>query len=119
MNCKEQQALSRRFSMLRDTLLVLSGTAEDQIKYLRSIDRDNCGVAADELALEFGDMFAGMDQYRDCNPKFFERLAELDKFLQAMFASQDVRVWNVEALHTADEWQTIRRKAASCLAAIT
>ncbi|HEY2352913.1 MAG TPA: hypothetical protein VGH83_10385 [Candidatus Acidoferrum sp.] len=72
----------------------------------------------DELALEYDDIAAAADsmceggeidiQERDC-------VIKLNAFLSEFGGQNKAHLWTPEALHSAPEWEQVRRMAADCL----
>jgi hypothetical protein len=100
---------------LRATVVRLAWAADAQIAYLRGI---GVGGSADELALEFDDMFAAHRACPDSLGPVGYVLADLDRALVRMSGDANVDLWTDEALRSAAEWHEVRALAAVALAAL-
>jgi hypothetical protein len=87
----------------------LSSPPELQIEYLESL---GAGGLADELGLEFDDVYeAAVAQIRG-DSELRRGLEELNHRLQSISGEQNGSKWSYEALRSAPEWQSIRALAA-------
>lgn len=97
---------------LRATVVRLAWAADAQIAYLHGI---GVGGLADELALEFDDMFAVHRARPDSLGPVGYVLAYLDRALEEMSGEANADLWTDEALRSASEWHEVRALAALAL----
>jgi len=97
---------------LRAAVVRLAWTSDAQIEYLHGI---GVGGLADELALEFDDLFA---VHRTCPDSLGPAgcvLADLDRTLERMSGEVNAHLWTDQALRSASEWHEVRALAALAL----
>jgi hypothetical protein len=76
------------------------------------------GDSADELALEFDDMYRPLvHQFDELNVPHstVEKLARLDGLLDEMSGPQHAELWESDALQTSEQWSEVRRLAADVI----
>ncbi len=113
--------VDKRMSMLRSTLEVLASPAAAQIEYLRSITPSELegSVVIDELALEFDDVYKGVETFRNDEIALFRCLDQLDACFALMSNKQHRSEWAESALKDSPLWDQIRCLARGCLSAMT
>lgn len=98
---------------LRAALQRLAAPAGDQVAYLEGL---GTGGIADELALEFDDVFRPLEpELRD-----EDQAAQLLKNLQALdrALTADSLGWSFQDIHEHEDWKRIRMLAAEALLAM-
>lgn len=104
-------------SRLSVVLRRLAAEAPSQQAYLQELD-----VEADELALEYDDLFRLADVKRrngDLVSKEYDALKALNIQLDAMSDTEKAALWAFDALQSRPEWVEVRRLAAEALATLS
>lgn len=96
------------YSSLRESLNMISKSAEEQIKHCNAI-----GVAPDEIALGFDDIWPVVKSRYHGTDLFFLNLDALDEHFDHM--SSDESLWTEEALENSGAWYKARELAKKCL----
>jgi hypothetical protein len=97
------------------TLGNLAGEASAQIAYVKNI---GSGDNADELALEFDDVYRVFEpRMADLNlpDSAAENLVRLNGLLESMGGPQHAELWTSDALRGSENWSAVRRIAANVL----
>lgn len=97
---------------LIEVLKILASSASEQLSYLRKLG----SPSVDELALEFNDLFllaSAKVESGELSQEQFEFLKALDLQLDKM--SDVEQNWTDESLSGDEEWEEVRRLAASSL----
>lgn len=107
--------MDNRIRLLRDSLTVLAGNADEQLRHLERI-----GVPEniDELALEFDDIGAAcesMFHVGELDKKQRDCIEKLNHLLKRMGGEANSYLWTPDALRSAPEWKEIRTTANKCL----
>jgi len=98
---------------LSKVLSILAQPWQEQVRYLECHRVD-----ADELALEFDDLFCVADAKREAgelSEKEHKALHRLDHMLDRMSGSENAHLWTNEALKNRPEWEDVRRLARDVL----
>jgi hypothetical protein len=101
-------------SELSDVLRRLAAPAPEQQAYLQKL-----GVDADELALEYDDLFRLADErWRngELTQNEYDVLKTLNTLLDTMSGPERAALWTIDALQSRTEWIEVRRLAAQALA---
>jgi hypothetical protein len=97
----------------------LAADADAQQAYLQNLGTPD---SADELALEFDDLYrpllSRIDEF-DVPPLVAEKLAQLDSRLREMSGPEQFELWTPAALRTAEAWRMVRASAADVLVDLT
>src|SRR6187551_3311781 len=104
--------ISRRYQLLRESIVRLAASADDQHAYLESIlahltpNGDATGYGNDELALEFDDLYPAtehMRQWGEITQEEIDAARPLEALLDRWSGHQNADFWRREAL-----WQDPR-----------
>jgi hypothetical protein len=95
--------------MLREALGRLAADPETQAHYLRRL---GSWPSLDELALELDDVAAASESW--ANPALRDHVRLLSMKLDEMSGEANARLWQSEALHTA-QWADVRALASQAL----
>jgi hypothetical protein len=99
-------------AMLRAAVTHLAAPADEQQAYLNSI---GTGWSADELALEFDDVFEAALALDTLSPDAEAAVHQLDQQLSAMSGQEHSQLWMPAALEHEQAWATVRTLARRAL----
>lgn len=99
-------------------LAVLALPFEDQLVWLSSLGLPGQPQIVDELALEFDDGVRLSGQFVEAgwiSGDARRPILELDQMLSEMSGPEQAWLWEVDSLHTAEEWVRVRGLARTAL----
>lgn len=109
----EDNQVCWKFGELIKTLIILSSSADRQREII------GAGVVTDEMAEDFYSYFTlSFQQYLDndlISGKAFEKLNQLDEFLDERSGDKDPEFWDERTLSTNNDWQKVRTQANEIL----
>ena len=120
-------SMSTRYQQLRQAVVRLSWSADEQHAYLESILASVSGVGSgagygnDELALELEDIFCAVGDMREWGEISDAEVAAvkpLDSLLKKWRGSANEEFWRREALGTDERWEKVRACARQALASL-
>src|SRR6188768_210747 len=114
----------RRYQLLRETIVRLAASADDQHAYLESIlahltpNGDATGYGNIELALEFDGIYPATEDMRQCGEITQEEIdaaKPLEALLTRWNGQQNADFWRREALWQDPRWEQVRQCARQVL----
>lgn len=107
--------MSERTKTLLKTVALLASDASVQLEYLKKL---GIPEGIDELALEY-DAIAGaaedMLRLRELDKRQYDAIKKLDDLLSQMSGKTNSKLWTIDALSSAPEWEKVRYLAKQCL----
>src|SRR5580692_10589010 len=107
--------MTGRLKVLKDALVALARTADEQLLYLKERNVADC---IDELALYYDAIAEAADSMLE-EGELDERqrgcVKQLNEFLAQFSGKENAGLWTPEALSSAPQWEQVRRMASNCL----
>src|SRR5579863_3842993 len=107
--------MQERLKILKDALTLLAAPPATQLNHLNALGLPG-GI--DELALEYDDIAAAADglfQAGEIDNRLRDCVKQLTSFLGQFGGQENALLWTPEAIHSAPQWDQVRRMAADCL----